>query len=68
MKVFVFVLRLVFLLSVLLISLELTWRLMTPEQRNYLLHQIPAFVMDKIPLDPAQPSLLQRFGPVLSGH
>ncbi|MBM95524.1 MAG: hypothetical protein CMI09_06710 [Oceanospirillaceae bacterium] len=63
MKAVAYALRLIFMLTLLLISLELTWRLMTPGQRNYLIHQIPAPILQQFPLNPAQPSLIQRFGP-----
>ncbi len=41
MSVVIYTFRLMFLLVLLVISVELTWRLLSPGQRNYLIHQLP---------------------------
>ena len=63
MKVVGYTLRLLLLLVLLLLSLEVAWRLMTLGQRNHILHQIPAVWLEYFPVSPTQGSLFQFVGP-----
>ena len=62
MKALLYVFRLVFILLLLLVTIEVCWRLLSPGQRNYLLHQIPAEWRERYSVSPQTPSLLQLSG------
>ena len=62
MKLLAFMVRLLFILLFFLACVELVWRTMTPGQRNHLLHLLPTLVIEKITIDPVQPSLIQYLG------
>lgn len=62
MKALLYLLRLFFVCLLLLVSIEVCWRLLSPGQRNYVLHQIPAEWLERYPVSPQTPSLLQLSG------